>query len=110
MTIQNIHAREQFTIAALIEMCPKGTNWKLDNFTELTWGDNGDWTPPSLDEINIRAEELYNEHVAQDYARKRASEYPPIGDQLDALWKGGEAAANMAIQVQAVKNKYPKPE
>jgi hypothetical protein len=42
------------------------------------------------------------------YAEKRAAEYPPIGDQLDALWKGGEAAAEMLAMVQAVKAKYPK--
>ena len=43
------------------------------------------------------------------YQRDRAAEYPSIGDQLDALWKGGDAAAQMLAQVQAVKNKYPKP-
>jgi hypothetical protein len=42
------------------------------------------------------------------YAQKRAVEYPPIGDQLDALWKGGDAAAEMLAAVQAVKAKYPK--
>lgn len=45
-----------------------------------------------------------------EYQRQRAAEYPSIGDQLDALWKGGEAAAAMLAQVQAVKTKYPKPE
>jgi hypothetical protein len=57
------------------------------------------------------------EHAAQQaalaktqYQRQRAAEYPPIGDQLDALWKGGEVAAAMLAQVQAVKAKYPKPE
>lgn len=40
----------------------------------------------------------------------RKMEYPPISDQLDALWKGGEAAAEMLARVQAVKAKYPKPE
>jgi hypothetical protein len=57
------------------------------------------------------------EHAAQqaalaktEYQRQRAAEYPPIGDQLDALWKGGEVAAAMLAQVQAVKAKYPKPE
>jgi hypothetical protein len=44
------------------------------------------------------------------YQTLRAAEYPPIGDQLDALWKGGDAAAAMLAQVQAVKAKYPKPE
>ncbi len=42
------------------------------------------------------------------YIAKRQAEYPPIGDQLDALWKGGEAAAEMLAKVQAVKAKYPK--
>ncbi len=45
---------------------------------------------------------------AHAYIAKRAAEYPPIGDQLDALWKGGEAAAEMLARVQAVKAKYPK--
>jgi hypothetical protein len=42
------------------------------------------------------------------YKAQRVLEYPSIGDQLDALWKGGEAATEMLAQVQAVKNKYPK--
>jgi hypothetical protein len=45
-----------------------------------------------------------------DYKALRLNEYPPIGDQLDALWKGGEAAVEMLAKVQAVKAKYPKPE
>jgi hypothetical protein len=47
---------------------------------------------------------------AHAYIAKRQAEYPSIGDQLDALWKGGEAAAEMLAKVQAVKTKYPKPE
>ena len=43
------------------------------------------------------------------YKYNRVKEYPSIGDQLDALWKGGEAAAEMLAKVQAVKTKYPKP-
>ena len=45
---------------------------------------------------------------AHSYIAKRQAEYPPIGDQLDALWKGGEAAAEMLAKVQAVKSKFPK--
>lgn len=43
-----------------------------------------------------------------DYYAKRRSEYPALGDQLDALWKGGEAQANMQALIAAVKAKYPK--
>jgi hypothetical protein len=42
------------------------------------------------------------------YIAKRVAEYPSIGDQLDALWKGGDAATEMLAKVQAVKAKYPK--
>ena len=45
---------------------------------------------------------------ANAYKDKRVAEYPSIGDQLDALWKGGDAAAEMLAKVQAVKTKYPK--
>ena len=42
------------------------------------------------------------------YKFSRASEYPPIGDQLDALFHAGVFPADMAAQIQAVKDKYPK--
>jgi hypothetical protein len=45
---------------------------------------------------------------AHAYKAKRAAEYPPIGDQLDALWKGGAEAEAMLAKVQAVKQKFPK--
>jgi len=47
---------------------------------------------------------------AHAYIAKRAAEYPPIGDQLDALWKGGAEAEAMLAKVQAVKQKFPKGE
>jgi hypothetical protein len=47
--------------------------------------------------------------TANEYKSNRVAEYPSIGDQLDALWKGGEAATEMLAKVQAVKTKYPKP-
>jgi hypothetical protein len=57
-------------------------------------------------EINIAAVNAWVDPDA--YKAKRIAEYPSIGDQLDALWKGGEAAAEMLATVQAVKAKYPK--
>lgn len=43
------------------------------------------------------------------YKAQRVAAYPPIGEQLDALWKGGDAAADMLARIQAVKLEYPKP-
>ena len=59
--------------------------------------------PVQYDEATVQA--YLDAHA---YIEKRVAEYPPIGDQLDALWKGGDAAAEMLAKVQAVKTKYPK--
>ena len=48
------------------------------------------------------------EKSATAYRAQRAAEYPPIGDQLDALFKAGVFPADMAAMIQAVKDKYPK--
>lgn len=47
-------------------------------------------------------------HASLQYQRDRAGKYPPIGDQLDALFKAGAFPAEMAALIQAVKDKYPK--
>jgi hypothetical protein len=44
-----------------------------------------------------------------DYYALRRAEYPSLADQLDAMWKGGEAAAAMTARIAEVKAKYPKP-
>ena len=44
-----------------------------------------------------------------DVQQARASAYPHMGDQLDALWKGGAEAEAMKALVMAVKAMYPKP-
>lgn len=43
------------------------------------------------------------------YRARRAEAYPPIGDQLDAIWKGGAEAEAMLLQILAVKAAFPKP-
>lgn len=43
-----------------------------------------------------------------DYYAKRRAEYPSLADQLDAMWKGGEAAIAMTAKIAEVKAKYPK--
>ena len=48
------------------------------------------------------------EEIAEEYKWKRSAEYPPIGDQLDALFHAGVFPDDMAATIQAVKDKYPK--
>ena len=46
--------------------------------------------------------------VKQDYAELRRNDYPDVREQLDALWKGGEALDAMRQRILEVKEKYPK--
>jgi hypothetical protein len=48
------------------------------------------------------------DNITLDYRALRQAEYPPIGDQLDALFHAGLMPLEMAIKIQAVKTKYPK--
>jgi hypothetical protein len=63
-----------------------------------------DGNPVTYNEATVQA---YMD--AHAYIAKRQAEYPTLTDQLDALWKGGDDAAEMLAKVQAVKTKYPKP-
>jgi len=45
---------------------------------------------------------------SQSYSEKRAMSYPPIGDQLDALYHAGVFPAEMAAKLAEIKARYPK--
>ena len=93
-------------INAIISLVPNA-QVSISNESDIVWHEPS--TAPVTDaEITAEIARLQAEYDAQAYARSRASEYPPIGDQLDALWKGGDEAAAMLAKVQAVKAKYPK--
>lgn len=67
--------------------------------------------PVEIDFALVEAERAVLKAAAEAaaYRAKRAAEYPSVGDQLDALWKGGPDAAAMKSKIDAVKGKYPKP-
>jgi hypothetical protein len=60
-------------------------------------------------EVQVLKEEVVKPNYPDYYALRR-NEYPEIGDQLDALWKGVDSAefANVMNKIQEVKQKYPK--
>jgi hypothetical protein len=92
-------------VDALQSLTP-GAAWVLRG-DDLEWLDTKQ-TRPTDAEIAAEVTRLQAEYDAKEYARKRAPEYPPIGDQLDALFKAGAFPADMAAKIQAVKDKYPK--
>ena len=48
------------------------------------------------------------EKAANAYVYARQIAYPSIGNQLDALWKGGDDQAAMKVIVDKVKSDNPK--
>lgn len=91
-------------IPKILQLIRPGEEWSLSGteYDGLVWHSA---TPkPTLEAIEAGAVLL----AALQYKESRARAYPSIGDQLDALWKGGAAAAAMAAKVQAVKDAYPK--
>jgi len=67
--------------------------------------------PVAIDDALVAAEiavlEAAEAKVA--YRELRRVAYPPVGDQLDALWKGGQEQAAMKAAIDKVKSDYPKP-
>ena len=78
-----------------------------DTYEGLVWHDENELPPPTEEEVQVEIERLQQEYEYNQYQRDRASEYPPIQDQLDVLYHQGYDGWKASID--EVKNKYPKP-
>ncbi len=72
-----------------------------------------EWTGSDAQPTQAELETAWTEYQAEQnstqYARDRASEYPPATDYLDGIVKGDQAQVDKYIaDCQAVKDKYPK--
>lgn len=66
-----------------------------------------DFVAPTEKEIQKELKRLQKEYDNNEYQRKRKLEYPSIESQLDTIFNHGIDA--WKEQIQAVKDKYPKP-
>lgn len=88
----------------------KGCEWSMNNedYSTLEWFST-DIPKPTEQELIEECERLQEEYISKEYQRQRAPEYPDIKEQLDAIWKGGDAYKEMLAKIMEVKAKYPKP-
>ena len=77
-----------------------------DDVKQITWH-NGT-TPIAEADILAKQAELQADYEAKEYQRKRASEYPSIGEQLDRIYHAGQGGDAFQAAIQAIKDKYPK--
>ena len=82
--------------------------YPLDGSQDHLIGDKTLITQAEADAITVAKMAAMGFSVPPAYIDKRLMEYPSIGDQLDAMWKGGTEAAVMRAKINAVKAKYPK--
>lgn len=92
---------------ALVLLAP-GAAWSHNGTYESIVWRSDDIPKPSKREVDAEVKRLIAEYEAAEYRRKRAPEYPPIGDQLDDLLKQGAFSDEMAARLMAVKEKHPK--
>ena len=59
--------------------------------------------------INTARKEIDDAAAAVKYKSDRAAQYPPIGDQLDALYHANLFPTEMAEKIKTVKDRNPKP-
>ena len=68
-------------------------------------------TPPTEEAIQAKLKELQADYDAKKYQRDRQPEYPPMADQLDMQFHDAiDGTTTWQDAIQAVKDKYPKPE
>ena len=75
-----------------------------EDFEQIEWLADTPIIPKA--DIKVAMAELQAEYDSLAYSRARI--YPPIGDQLDALWKGGDEATAMKVIIDKVKSDNPK--
>jgi hypothetical protein len=79
----------RFLAESLVELAPKKAfvidgEFSLNN---ITWGEDVSVSDiPTNQDIIDRCEKLQADYDALEYSRKRKSEYPIFGEQLDMLW------------------------
>ena len=93
---------------AILEIRP-GARFAVNgnSYDGLEWYDDNELPPPSKEEVLESAQRIQQEWEYNQYQRDRASAYPSIQDQLDALYHQGYDGWKAIID--EVKNKYPKP-
>lgn len=95
-------------VKAILSLRPGGLFSLMGNgYGGLSWSDENELPPPTEQEIYEECIRLQQEWEYNQYQRDRASAYPSIQDQLDALYHQGYDG--WKAMIDEVKNKYPKP-
>lgn len=85
-------------------MCPNN-DWE-----NIDWMEYPEHLRPSKSDVLNEVDRIKLEEMPRNsYFAARVEAYPPIGDQLDALYHAGLFPPEMEKKIRAVKEAFPKP-
>jgi hypothetical protein len=102
--------KREIIATALFKLYPDGgwgVNDETTTFSKIHW--QAGTAPLSEAQFLKHYEEAKVMYELELALQNRKLNYPPIGDQLDDLFKAGIFSESMAAKIQAIKDKYPKP-
>ena len=77
----------------------------------IDWMDTPESNRPSRLDVESEIKRIKEiVHPTLEYRENRAFAYPPIGDQLDALYHAGVFPPEMSAKIAEVKEQFPKPD
>ena len=109
----NPFEEQHYDINRALQTLRPGAQWSMANneYSTLEWHPDNTTTKPSLEELKVEIARLKADYEYREYQRQRALEYPSIAEQLDMLyWDQINGTNNWQTTINAVKDKYPKPE
>ena len=95
---------------AIHSLAPNAVWHSVDGSYETLVWESDDIPKPSLEDLEAEVLRLQTDWDENEYRRWRDVNYPPVGDQLDALFHAGVFPPEMEEKIRLIKEQYPKPE
>lgn len=108
----NIPTKRYASVFEALSSLRPAKDWYFwgETYDDLKWRDTT-CEPPTREEVEAEVVRLQALYDATEYQLKRANEYPDLKEQLDMqYWDKVNGTNNWEQAIQAVKEKYPKPE
>ena len=113
MTVLRVGANGKISYSDAVSVLGNGTCFSTENNEIIAWDISEKKTgveQPTKAEIDAKLIEMQTLADSQKYARKRQTEYPSVGDQLDMLMKDMRDGTKTHQEAcEAVKAQFPKP-
>ena len=94
---------------AILQLGKNNNQYKLNDAKTGIQEWRGSDPEPTQSELTAAWNTYKANADAAAYKEQRAAQYPPIGDQLDALYHANIFPTEMAEKIKTVKDRNPKP-